>query len=78
MRPAITLYGQQAGEEECRIGEMQAKDLDKGPDCLIVFGTSLKVSKQRASGRIVCRERERSELEHRLASATSWRTGKRV
>lgn len=44
LRPAITLYGQQAGEEECRIGEIVQRDMDKDPDCLIVFGTSLKVS----------------------------------
>lgn len=44
LRPAITLYGQQGGEEELRIGQVVEKDLEKGPDCLIVMGTSLKVS----------------------------------
>lgn len=43
LRPAITLYGEQ-GLEDLFISEISNVDVRSKPDCLIVFGTSLKVS----------------------------------
>lgn len=42
LRPAITLYGEH-GTDELAIGETADADMRSRPDCLIVFGTSLKV-----------------------------------
>jgi len=43
LRPAITLYGEQ-GMEDLFISEISNADVRSKPDCLIIFGTSLKVS----------------------------------
>lgn len=43
LRPAITLYGEQ-GTEDLFISEISNADVRSRPDCLIIFGTSLKVS----------------------------------
>lgn len=43
LRPAITLYGEQ-GMEDLFISEVSNADVRSRPDCLIIFGTSLKVS----------------------------------
>jgi len=42
LRPAITLYGEQ-GLEDLFISEISNADVRSRPDCLIIFGTSLKV-----------------------------------
>ena len=42
LRPAITLYGEQ-GMEDLFISEISNADVRNKPDCLIIFGTSLKV-----------------------------------
>lgn len=43
LRPAITLYGEQ-GIEDLFISDISNADIGSRPDCLIIFGTSLKVS----------------------------------
>lgn len=42
LRPAITLYGEQ-GMEDLFISEISNADIKSRPDCLIIFGTSMKV-----------------------------------
>lgn len=43
LRPAITLYGEH-GMEDLFISEISNADVRSRPDCLIIFGTSLKVN----------------------------------
>lgn len=45
MRPDVTLYGEQ-GRDDIIISELQDADVKAKPDCLIVMGTSLKVSQR--------------------------------
>lgn len=43
LRPAITLYDEPANEEGAAIGEIQMRDLQRSPDCALIFGTTLQV-----------------------------------
>lgn len=53
LRPAITLYGEQ-GMEDLFISEISNADIKSKPDCLIIFGTSLKVSLTTSHMSTVC------------------------
>lgn len=44
LRPNITLYGEDGGNDAAFISDVHEADIKSRPDCLIVMGTSLKVS----------------------------------